>query len=79
MTSTISPPRESKTRGDCDKTWPAQAVDGWLKIGDIYASTEIKDEARALDAYKAALAAAPARDRPEIRARRIPAEYHNKL
>ncbi len=41
-----------------NKGWPAQAVDGWIKIGNIYASTEIKDEAKALDAYKAAIAAA---------------------
>jgi O-antigen ligase len=62
-----------------NKTWPAQAVDGWLKIGDIYASTDIKDEAKALDAYKAALAAAPEKDRLEMRTKRIPTVYQNKL
>ena len=62
-----------------NKTWPGQAVDGWLKMGDIYASTEIKDEAKALEAYKAALAAAPEKDRLEMRTKRIPTVYQNKL
>jgi O-antigen ligase len=35
--------------------WPEQKVDGWLKIGNIYASVaEVKDEDKALAAYKAA-------------------------
>lgn len=59
--------------------WPAQAVDGWLKLGDIYASTEIKDEAKALEAYKAALAAAPEADRLEMRTKRIPTIYQSTL
>ncbi|MES2976371.1 MAG: O-antigen ligase family protein [Pseudomonadota bacterium] len=62
-----------------NKGWPAQAVDGWIKIGNIYASTEIKDEAKALDAYKAALAAAPEKDRADIRAKQIPTIYQGKL
>lgn len=59
--------------------WPAQAVDGYLKLGDIYASTEIKDETKALAAYKAALAAAPEKDRLEMRTKRIPTVYQNRL
>lgn len=41
------------------KTWPAKAVDGWLKLGDIYNSTAAKDESKALQAYRAALDASP--------------------
>lgn len=41
------------------KTWPAQAVDGWLKLGNIYDSAEAKNESKALQAYRAALNASP--------------------
>ncbi len=61
------------------KGWPAQIVDGWLKIGNIYASVaEVKDEARALAAYKAALAAAPEADKAATRAL-IPSIYIPRL
>jgi len=62
-----------------NKGWPDQAVDGWLKIGNIYASTEIKDEAKALAAYRAALAAAPEKDRAGIREKQIPTIYQSRL
>lgn len=39
------------------KTWPSQAVDGYLKLGDIYNAPEAKDDNKALQAYRAALAA----------------------
>ena len=39
------------------KTWPNQAVDGYLKLGDIYSAPEAKDGDKALQAYRAALAA----------------------
>lgn len=39
------------------KTWPNQAVDGYLKLGDIYNAPEAKDDNKALQAYRAALAA----------------------
>ncbi len=61
------------------KSFPAQAVDSWLKIGDIYAASDIKDETKALEAYKAALAAAPEKDRLEMRTRRIPSIYQPRL
>ena len=41
------------------KTWPSQATDGWLKLGNIYDSVEAKNEIKAQQAYAAALAAAP--------------------
>ena len=59
--------------------WPEQAVDGWLKIGNIYASVaEVKDESKALAAYKAAMAAAPEANKAATRAQ-IPAAYQARL
>ena len=61
------------------KGWPAHTVDGWLKIGNIYASdTEVKDEAKALAAYRAALLAATEAEKNAVRAR-IPPGYLPKL
>lgn len=37
------------------KAWPARAADGWLKLGDISNTQEAKDEAKALQAYQAAM------------------------
>ena len=43
------------------KAWPARAADGWLKLGDISNAPGTKDEAKALQAYQAAMdATAPA-------------------
>ncbi len=65
---------ELRSRG-----WPAHTVDGWLKIGNIYASdTEVKDEAKALAAYRAALLAATEAEKNAVRAR-IPPGYLPKL
>jgi O-antigen ligase len=61
------------------KSFPAQNVDSWLKIGDIYAASDIKDESKALEAYKAALAAAPEPERLEMRTKRIPTIYQARL
>lgn len=58
--------------------WPDQRVDGLLKSGDIFAATEVKDEARALEFYKAALAATPDPDKATTRAR-IPTLYQPRL
>ncbi len=41
------------------KAWPSRAMDGWLKLGGIYDSAQVADESKALQAYRAALAAAP--------------------
>lgn len=61
------------------KGWPAHTVDGWLKIGNIYASdTEVQDEAKALAAYRAALLAATEAEKNTVRAR-IPPGYLPKL
>jgi O-antigen ligase len=60
-----------------NKGWPAQAVDGWIKIGNIKA-LEKKDEAGALQAYKAALDATPSAQR-EATKRLIFPQYIAKL
>ncbi|MEI8169011.1 MAG: O-antigen ligase family protein [Rhodoferax sp.] len=39
------------------KTWPNQAVDGWLKLGDIFNAPDAKDDVKALYAYQAAMVA----------------------
>ena len=61
------------------KGWPAQVVDGWLKIGNIYASVaEVKDETKALAAYREALAASPEAQKAATRAQ-IPSLYIPRL
>jgi O-antigen ligase len=60
------------------KTWPNQAVDGWLKLGDIYNSPEAKDDGKATNAYRNALAAAMPQHRNEILAM-IPLAYRDKV
>ena len=37
------------------KAWPSQAVDGWLKLGNLYDSELAKDEQKAQHAYQRAL------------------------
>ncbi len=37
------------------QTWPHRAVDGWLKLGHIYASAQVQDETQALQAYQEAI------------------------
>ena len=58
---------------------PAYAVDGWLKMGNIYAAaTGFKDETKALAAYREALALAPDAQKAAVRAQ-IPAAYWPRL
>jgi tetratricopeptide (TPR) repeat protein len=62
-----------------NKGWPAQASDGWLKIGNLYASVpEIKDDTKALAAYRQALATEPPTGKPSLRSQ-IPAVYLSKV
>lgn len=56
------------------KTWPNRAVDGWLKLGDIYDSPSTRDEGKALQAYRTALQAAPTNFKNAILAK-IPPAY----
>jgi len=62
-----------------NKGWPAQASDGWLKIGNLYASVpEIKDDAKALAAYRQALSLGSISIQPSLRSQ-IPAVYLPRL
>jgi O-antigen ligase len=60
------------------KTWPDQAVDGWLKLGHIYAAPESKNEERAFESYRSALAATEPQHRTAVWAM-IPPKYRDKL
>lgn len=60
------------------KTWPNQAVDGWLKLGNIYNSPEAKDERKAVDAYHNAISATLPQHRRAILAM-IPAAYRDEV
>ncbi len=58
------------------KTWPKRAVDGWLKLGDIYNSADAFDTTKAKHAYQNALKATdPAY--VQIVLNRIPAIYRS--
>jgi O-antigen ligase len=56
------------------KTWPNQSVDGWLKLGHIYAASESRNEERAIQSYRSALAAADPQHQAAVLAM-IPANY----
>ena len=61
------------------KDFPTQAAEASLRIGHIYSSVpELKDEVKALDAYRRAVAASPEARKAEMRAQ-IPAPYQSKL
>ena len=54
------------------KGWPATQADAYTKLGAIYA-IQRKDEAKALAAYKLAMAATPESEKPALRAQIPPA------
>jgi O-antigen ligase len=60
-----------------NKGWPAERVDGFLKLGSIYGA-HYKDDAKALAAFRSALDASPAETREPTR-QRIPALYRSRL
>lgn len=60
------------------KTWPSQAADSWLKLGDIYNAPEAKNESKALQAYKSAVEAAQTPHRSAI-LKMIPPDYRLKI
>ena len=60
------------------KTWPNQAVDVWLKLGDIYNAPEAKNVGKALQSYKSAVEAAQAQHRAAI-LQMIPPDYRVKI
>jgi tetratricopeptide (TPR) repeat protein len=59
-------------------TWPDRSVDGWLKLGDIYAGEVRPDEGQALKSYESALSNAQPAHRQAILSR-IPIIYRQKL
>ena len=60
------------------KVWPAQAVDGWIRLGNIYASAEAGDEKKALQAYRTAIQAVTPAYKPAVLAM-IPTNYRAKI
>lgn len=59
--------------------WPREAVDGWLKIGKIYdEKQEVRDPAKALRAYRAALDVTPVQNK-DITLSKIPSSYRSQL
>lgn len=59
--------------------WPREAVDGWLKLGQIYdAKLEVKDPIKALHAYRAALDVTPIQEK-DITLSKIPTSYRSQL
>ncbi len=60
------------------RAWPERAVDGWLKLGDLYASPDFKDEDQAIASYRMAFELSPPVYKPAVRAA-IPLEYQAGL
>ena len=60
-----------------NKDWPASRQDGYLKIAGIYTSQK-KDDAKAVLAFRAALEATPEKDRETLR-KQIPPQLLTKL
>ena len=60
------------------KNWPDQAVDGWLKLGNIYAAPEVQNDEKAVECYGSALASARPEHREQVVAL-IPAIYRARL
>lgn len=60
------------------KTWPNRAVDGWLKLGDIYDTEQTRDESKAMHAYQEALKASLPAYRNSVLAM-IPPRYRTQV
>jgi O-antigen ligase len=60
------------------KTWPNRASDGWMRLGDLYISSALNDEEKAILSYRAAFESANIPYRPAVLAR-IPAKYRSKM
>ena len=60
------------------RNWPEQAVDGWLKLAQIYNAPEAKDDVKALQSYQAAYDAAKAQHRTVVLAN-IPQNYRARI
>jgi cytochrome c-type biogenesis protein CcmH/NrfG len=60
------------------KTLPNQAVDGWLKLGQIYDSPEARDTKKATQSFQAAIYAANPEHRQAVFGM-IPSVYRAKM
>ncbi len=60
-----------------NQDWPQYAVDGWLKLGDLYAGADINDSAKALVAYRQAIKLAPLALKSQVREQVVPAYRDN--
>jgi len=61
------------------RQWPHEAVEAWINLGNIYAKDiEVKDDSKALSAYRAAIAATP-RSRTMVTLDKIPVNFRNRL
>ncbi len=54
--------------------WPEQAADGYFRLGNIYADPALQDDAKALAAFKAGLAAVPVEQKENFRSQ-VPPRY----
>ena len=61
-----------------NKTWPAQAADGYLRLGKLYAEPAVQDDAKALAAFKAGLNAVPMEQKENYR-NQVPAQYRTRM
>ena len=61
-----------------NRSWPQYAVDGWLKLGDLYSGDDINESQMAIAAYRQAVNAAPQSSKSHVR-QQIAAPYREKL
>ena len=59
-------------------TWPLDAVDGYFRLGKLYAEPEVGDETKALAAFQAGWRAVPA-EQKENYLRQVPTAYRMRL
>lgn len=60
------------------KTWPAQAADGYFRLGKLYADPAVQDDTKALAAFKAGLNAVPEEQKENYR-NQVPARYRTRM
>ena len=60
------------------KNWPERAAGSWLRLGVMYATSDHKDEAKALAAFQAAMDKTPPANKPALLAQ-IPPAYQKQL
>ena len=61
-----------------NQTWPEQAADAFMRMGQIYADPAVADRAKALAAFRAGLQAVPTEQKDNFR-KRVPESYRAML